>query len=185
VVDPGPWLGPPPEPVHVGTLAILRPRVDGAGVRRFPGYEILVMEGAEAVLGGIEQLDGVSSVEIDAEDPCLARVVVSESDGLVGWLREHQDHLVSAIKLVSDGPDFGGEARMESIGRFQAALELCQEMMNRHEGSKLSDEFRNKETLLVTEVAGLLKEARCFSVVPGKLERMVELLARNHDGAPE
>ena len=182
-VDPGRWFGEAPGACSISMVAILRPHTDGEGLRSFPYYEIRVTEGQEAILRDLEGLEGIRSVQESANDPAYVRVEASNTGPLIRWLRENHDSLVYGIKQASGPPEFDGEPRLEPLGPFQAALELCQEMLNRHEGSILADEFRQREVSLVTEVAERLGRAQCFALLPGRLEDTLQLLTERFESA--
>jgi hypothetical protein len=182
-VDPGDFLGPLADPCPVAMVVVLRPPEEAESVRRFPFYEIRAVEGRESVLADLVSLDGIREVRPNPEDATEVRVEVEHAGNLIRWLQEHQDFLVYGIKEASGRPDFSGKPDLRRIGPFQAGLELCQEMLNRHEGSRLADEFRGRETHLVTEVAEVLKGAACWALVPGRLEDSLQLLTRSFEEA--
>ena len=119
----------------------------------------------EARRQAMQELGGLTQVREEVRDVWLTR-----------WLRDNHDIVVASIKLPDRPPDFSKRSRAVPIGPFQAALELAQEMLNRHQGSLLATEFEGRETHLVAEIAGLLDEARCIALWPGRPEEALELL---------
>ncbi len=177
-LPPGGWLRVASEPAPIRTVAILRPREDGAGVRRFPLYDIRVAAGHESLLEELEALDGVRSAEPVEGSPGRVRVRVDRAGALAGWLGRHREVVVSAIKMAASVPGFDDPPELERIGTFQAAIELGQEMLNRHPGSRLAGEFEGREAELVMELGEMLRGARCHALVPGRLEQTLDLLVQ-------
>jgi hypothetical protein len=175
-VDPGALRAPEADPSRVAAVVLLRSEGDGVSVRRFRSHEIWLLEGHEGAADEIRELPGVRRVLAETGSPELVRVDAEDTAPLARWLREHQDIVVAAIKLPDRAPDFSKRSRAVPVGPFQASLELGQEMLNRHEGSVLAKEFRGRETHLVAEIAGLLEEARCVALWPGRPAETLELL---------
>jgi hypothetical protein len=180
-VDPAPWSSARNQPCRLGMVVLAGPHEEGTGYRRFPRYEILVVEGREQILEELSSLPGVAAVDVTEAAGGRARVGVDRSEPLLGWLRSHQADIVTASRLVADPPDFSGSPRLEALGPFQAAVELTQEMLNRHDGSLLDAEFRGRETVLIAEVARLLKGTTCLALSPGRLKDTVALLVSTFD----
>lgn len=174
----GAWLPVAREPASIRTVAILRPRADGAGVRRFPLYDIRVATGHEGLLEQLEALDGVRSAEPVDGAPGRVLVRVERAGALADWLGRHREAVVFAVKMASSVPGFDDRPELKRIGTFQAALELGQEMLNRHPGSRLAEEFEGREAELVMELGEMLRGARCHALLPGRLEETLDLLVR-------
>lgn len=183
VVEPTLWPGVATEPSPISMVVLMRGDGDPQAVRRFPHYEIQVVQGSEESLGALAELPGVRRVERHDRAPWKVHVTVDDATALSGWLRDHREQLVSTVKNANATPDFDSAPSLQPIGRFQAALELAQEMHNRHEGSRLSEEFRGREGLLPASVAALLASARCYALRPGRLHETVELLAARFEEA--
>jgi len=176
-VDPLALRAPEAGPFRVAAVVLLRSEGDGVSVRRFRSHEIWLLEGHESAADEIRELRGVRRVLTDTRSPEVIRVDAEEAAPLTRWLRDHHEIVVASIKLPDRAPDFSKRSRAVPIGPFQAALELGQEMLNRHQGSLLASEFEGRETHLVAEIAGLLEESRCLALWPGRPEEALELLS--------
>ncbi len=175
IVDPGAWSGPVPAGCHIGMAVLLRSPSESQGTRTFPFLEVRLVQGCREARDELVALPGCSAAS-DDENPWLVRITIDESRPISEWLRRRRDALVWAIKLPAAGADFTGSPRMTRIGPFQAGLELCQELMNRHEGSALEREFRGRDTELVGEVGAALKRADCFALTTGRLDETLDRL---------
>lgn len=182
-LPPGAWLPVASESVPLRTVAILRPRADGAGVRRFPLYDIRAAAGHEGLLEELEALDGVRGAEPVDGAPGRVLVRVDRAGALADWLGRHRQVVVSAVKMAASAPGFDDPPALERIGTFQAALELGQEMLNRHPGSRLAEEFEGREAELVMELGEMLRAARCHALLPGRLEETLDLLVQAFESA--
>jgi hypothetical protein len=109
------------------------------------------------------------------DSPDTYDIRIADSTALTEFLREHREDIVSILKCPGATPRFDGKPLVRSLGSFEASLELAQEMANRCPGSRLEDEFRGREAFLVAELAGALREARCYAIVPGRLEETIKL----------
>jgi hypothetical protein len=175
-IRPGEILPLFPTPAGLRVAVILRSPEDAGGFRRFPLYEIRLAQDAEPLLRELPGLDGIDGFELPDEDPLLVRLRVKRAAALVAWLAEHRDEVVSATKLPGSAPVFEGPPRLEPVGPFQAAVELGQEMLNRHPGSRIAEEFSGREAELVLELGEMLRKARCYALLPGRLEQTLDLL---------
>ncbi len=182
-VDPGALRAPDTGPFRIAAVVLLRSEGDGVAVRRFRSHEVWLHEGHESAADEIRRLRGVRRVLAETGSPEVIRVDAEEAAPLARWLRDHQDVVVASIKIPDRPPDFSKRSRAIPIGPFQAALELAQEMLNRHQGSRLAAEFDGRETHLVAEIAGLLEEARCAALWPGRPEESIELLRSIVEGS--
>ncbi|MBZ5638227.1 MAG: hypothetical protein LAO51_05650 [Acidobacteriia bacterium] len=181
-VAPGTLRPPGGAPARVAGVILLRSEGEGISIRRFRSHEIWLLEGHEHAVDEIRGLPGVRRVLVETSSPEVLRVDTEDSAHLALWLRERRDDVVAAIKLPERPPDFSGRSKVVPVGPFQAALELAQEMLNRQDGSALEREFRGRETHLVAEIAGLLEEARCLALWPGRPEEALEFLCGVLDG---
>ncbi len=178
--DDGPRLRPADvpvrrDPVRPGCVILLHAEGDEPA-SRFPLYEIAAVDREARVLEGLAALPGVERYErLDTHGPAC-RLHVTDSQPLQAWLAAHRASLVYALKLPARRPSFAGAPRVEALGRFRTALELCQEMLNRHPGSAVAREFAGREPQLVGEVASLLRGSRCLSLVPGRLPETAAVL---------
>jgi len=154
----------------------LRPHEDGTELRRFPRCEVVTLRGEESRLVELTDLAGVRDVVIDPNRPFVASVTVDDARALIGWLERNERFLVSAVKFASALPNFSGEPSLEPIGTFQAAIELTQELLNRHPGSRLAQEYAGHESGQVADVARMLRGASCFALCPGRLETTLDTL---------
>ncbi len=177
-VDPTEWLGRAPESGRPALVVLLRARSDGRGLRRFPCHELVLAESADAaaVAAELRNLPGVTEVVGRAGDSRYAMVHTQSNAALTAWIDEHDAWIVAAFKRAAEPPDFDGAPRLETIGTFQAAVELCQEMLNRHAGSVLGSRYRGREALLAADVARVLRGTRCLCLSPGRLDETIELV---------
>jgi hypothetical protein len=176
-VDPSALRPPEAEPARAAAIVLLRSQGDGASVRRFRSHEIWLAEGHEDAADEIRALDGVRRVLAETGSHGAIRVDADDAAPLTRWLREHQESVMATLKLPERPPSFSGRPKAVRVGPFQAALELGQEMLNRHEGSVLAEEFKDAEPRLVAEIAGLLEEAQCLVLWPGRHDETLELLS--------
>ncbi len=176
IVDPARWLGPPPAPAVPAAVALLRPSADADDVRRFDRLEIRFRAGREDLALDLAAVPGVAGVESRSDSPGGWIAAVDDPTSLDAWLRERRTEIAWLTKYTSEPPDFSREPEVRPLGTFQAALELAQEMQNRHPGSRLDSEFAGREALLVAEMAESLGSARCYAVVPGRLDATVAVL---------
>lgn len=171
-------LGRAPEPARPAMVVLLRARADGRGLRRFPSHELVLAEDADAdcVFAELRVLPGVTKVEGKADDSRYANVHTEHNAALIAWIEDHEAWIVATFKQAAQPPDFAGPPRLEKMSTFQAAVELCQEMLNRQAGSALGSKYRGREALLAADVARVLCGARCFSLFPGYLDETIELV---------
>ena len=176
-VDPEALRAPEAEPSRVAAVVLLRSEGDGVSIRRFRSHEVFLLEGHESAAEELRGLPGVRRALAETASPGRVRVDVEDAAPLTRWLREHQEIVVAAIKLPDRAPDFSKRSRAVPVGPFQAGMELAQEMLNRQDGGRLAEEFQGRETHLVAEIAGLLEEARCLALWPGRPEETLRLLS--------
>lgn len=163
-------------PCRVAVVALLRSPGEGAQVPAPAVHDLWMTDGHGEEIDDLARLSGVVRVVRTKDDPTAARVETDDPAPFTRWMEEHRRAIVAAIPVPRGEPEFGAAPRMVPIGGFQAALEICQALVNRHEGSLLAREFGGHETLLAVEVADALREARCFALWPGRLEETVDLL---------
>jgi hypothetical protein len=175
-VSPDAWIEPAQEPCPASMVVVIRPLEDGGGMRRFPFLDLRVIHEARHLLAELDGIEGVLSVKPDDEDDCHVILELDESISLRRWLELHQGSIVHAIKLPSGRASFDQEPKIEKMSVFQTAIELCQEMQNRHDGSLLAEEFQDNELKLVSELASTIRHARCYALSPGRLDATLELL---------
>jgi hypothetical protein len=166
-------------------VVVIRSREDGTGLRRFPYLDLRLIHDARHLLKEVGAIEGVVSVKEDPADPCHVVVEMKESVVLRRWLELHQEAIVHAIKLPSGRASFDQDPKIEKISVFQAAIELCQEMQNRHDGSLLAAEFHDNELTLVSELAVAIRHARCYALSPGTLDATLALLSDRFDKATQ
>lgn len=176
IVDPVEFLGPTPGPSRPVMVVIVRPQAAAEGPRRFSVFDLRFLDPDADHVDELAGLGGVSEVHRLDGCPWDVRVVADDADALRRWLIASSDGIVCATKSPKNAPDFSREPLLAPIGPFEAAIELCQEMMNRSEGSALAREFPQGEGQLLCELAGLLAGARCFALSAGRLDRTLELI---------
>ncbi len=175
-VDPLAWLGPPPEPCPVSAVFLLRSRTASARLRRFRSLEIRFVDGMRPPIEGLRALRGVSDARKLPEANDIASLDVEDPRALERWLEENASLILSVRKVPEGPPDFEARPRLAPIGTFQAAIELGQEMLNRHEGSAIAREFGGREPLIAAEIAGLLEDSRCYALWTGRLDETLRLV---------
>ncbi len=176
IVRPGRWFEVQDRATQVRTVTILRPVADGAALRRFPFHAVRLRAGREGLADELASLPGIVGASISATDPSRSDLEVRDPSALETWLARHGDEVVYAVKFAAGAAAFDGTPRLTPISRFQAALELCQEMQNRHRHSRLDREYDGRAAELVADVAVALGAARCFALTPGRLEETIELV---------
>jgi hypothetical protein len=183
VVDPSVWSGPVADDCRILLAVLMRAPVELASMRRFPFLEVRVVRGRRETLDELASFYGTESVLPSESDPWLVRVEVGDARAIAEWLRQRKTEIVWAVKMPAGPPVFDGPPEIHPMGQFQAGLELCQEMMNRHDGSALAREFAGRETDLVAEVAAVCRNAEIYALAPGRLEETVDLLVERFDEA--
>jgi hypothetical protein len=190
VTDAGAWLvdpirlfGRPAGPASPAMIVSVRPRGDGASVRRFPIIRIRFIEGREPATAALENLDGVDQAKRDPADPTIVAAHFSRHDALEHFLESHRDDIVFATKVISNNALFEGEPEFSPLGTLQAATEMAQEMGNRGPGSRLHAEFEGNPAHLVLDLASHLRAARCWGMTPGTLPATLDRLESLFDEA--
>jgi hypothetical protein len=183
VVDPGVWSGPVSDDCRISLVVLMRAPSEIASTRRFPFLEVRVVRGRREALDDLVSAGGADAVRPSESDPWLVRVEVGDAAAIAEWLRRRKTEIVWAVKMPAGPPVFDGQPEINPMGQFQAGLELCQEMMNRHDGSVLAREFAGRETELVAEVAAVCRNAKIYALAPGRLEETVDVLMERFDEA--
>lgn len=175
-VDPARWPGIAACPCALAEVVVLQP--SRAPAERAPEeYDLQVIGREAAVLTDLGRRPGVREMRLHPGDPGRALVTVETPDVLAAWMRDHADAVVSASVRPPSRPGFDGPPELRPLRRSEAAIELCRQMLNRHEDSALGQEFRGSEAHLVAELASLLARSRCWSLIPGELGSTVDMLA--------
>lgn len=177
IVDPSGWLGAEDGTPSCGVVVVLRPLADGEGIRTFPYYRIRVRAEVDddALLSRLPpSCSPVRDVETFEDGSVL--VEVENAVDFRAWVDARADDILYLVKYPASGPDFEAEPTLRPISRFQAALELAQEMQNRHPGSALAREYAGREVECVLDLAAALGDARTYALTPGDLARTLELL---------
>lgn len=157
-------------------LAVMRPTGTGAGVRAFRWFTCRVREGRDDALADLRSVPGAGRVLEHPADPWALSIEIPETAAIEAWLGAHDQDVVLAVKHTGGAPDFEGTPSADPIGPFQAGLEISQEMLNRHTGSRVATEFDGRETHLVADVAGLIRDVDCYALSPGVLDETLDLL---------
>ena len=175
-IDPARWPGLAPDPCPLAVVVVLQPSARPPGPAG-DAYDIQVVAGQAPLLAELWRRRGVRDLRLDPGDATRAIVRVDSPDVLTGWLQEHADAVVCASMRAPSRPAFDRAPELRALGRAEAAMELCRQMLNRHEDSALGREFRGAEARLVSELAAVLAGARCWALVPGELHPTVGILA--------
>ncbi len=167
-----------PGPVPLAAMVLLRPRGAGAAGPRTRSFDLWLAAGFEDLASEVRDLPGVSEVEPSPAGDGALRVRTRAAGALAVWVRERDPGIVAAAETLLDGPDFSAPPSFEPIGPFDAAVELCRGLLNRHPGSALDREFRHREGFLVAEIAASLRGVTLAALSPGRIEETVEILDR-------
>lgn len=164
------------ESAAMAVLAVMRPTGTGPGVRAFRWFTCRVREGCQDTLASLRALPGNGRILKMPTDAWAVTLEIADTAEIEAWIEAHADDVVLAVKHTGGAPDFAGAPAADRIGSFQAGLEISQEMLNRHPGSRVAEEFEGRETHLVADVAALLRGVECYALSPGVLEDTLDLL---------
>jgi hypothetical protein len=104
------------------------------------------------------------------------RVEVEDAAAFRDWVETHPGAVLYLIKYPAQEAEFDARPDLRPISRFQAAVELAQEMQNRHAGSLLAREYAGREIECVLDLAEALGDAKTFALTPGDLTETLALL---------
>jgi hypothetical protein len=141
------------------------------------GYRLTFADGAPGIRRELNAL-GVARVRRCSADGRQWSVEASHPARLLAWIDSRPVGLVAWAKTTSEPPRFDAPPKVARIGRFQAAIELAQEIVNRGRGSRLGAAYAGRESEIAVDLAVLLRGARCYGLVPGKLDATVALVDR-------
>ncbi len=175
-VDPLALFGKRPAPAAPSVVVVVRPTGPRTGLRRLPVVDLRFAKHAGPPPDSLRSLAGVEDVRTHTRIPGVVRVRYSEAHELGRFLERHRRRIVVARKRPVNGPRFDRSPAIWSIGPFQAAVELAQEMTNRGYGSRIEREFRGREGELVLAIASLIGRSRCYAMTPGRLKETLALL---------
>lgn len=174
-MDPDRWLGRAPRCGGVGAVFLLRPEADLHRVRRLHAYELAFVEGRRRLPATLAKT-GIVKVRHRSADGRHWRVEAADPAAIARWIDGRPEGLRGWAKVAVAAPRFDAPPRAVPIGRFQAAIELAQEMVNRGPGSRLGRIYEGREPELPVDLAARIGEARCFALVPGRLGDTVQLV---------
>jgi hypothetical protein len=183
IVAPERWFEAETRERHCGWVVILRPASDRNGIRRFPYYRIRLRSGpdGDAARARLPTSCRVLDDGSRSQDGSL-RIEVEDAAAFRDWLDANPGAFLYLIKYPAQAAEFDATPVLRPISRFQAAVELAQEMQNRHAGSVLANEYAGREIECVLDLAEALGEARTFALTPGDLEETLDLLEAMIDG---
>ncbi|HEX6850879.1 MAG TPA: hypothetical protein VF139_05670 [Candidatus Polarisedimenticolaceae bacterium] len=176
-IDPDRWLGPAVPCRGVGIVLLLRPDADLHRVRRLRTVELAFTEGRRRLPSALTNVTGVRTLR-RSPDGRQWRIEANDPAAVGAWIETRPKGLRGWAKVADTSPDFDREPRVASIGRFQAAIELAQEMVNRGPGSRLGAVYDGREAELAVDLAARIRDARCYALVPGRLEETLRLIER-------
>jgi DNA polymerase III delta prime subunit len=179
-IDPDRWLGPAAGCGEVGLVLLLRPEADLRRVRRLHVVELAFSEGRRRLPRSLAAAAGLR-VRGRSPDGRHWRIEADDPASIGAWIEARPEGLRGWAKVTDTSPCFDGEPRAVSIGRFQAAIELAQEIVNRGPRSRLGAGYTGREAELPIDLASRLGKARCYALVPGRLEETVRLVERLFD----
>jgi hypothetical protein len=99
--------------------------------------------------------------------------VLSEIEALC---QEEGILILDIIKRAEGHPSFEAPARLETITKSQAVIELLRRFQGGHKSTLLQDEFNNSSTRLFMELADTISQADCHQLFVGPLEEMADLV---------
>jgi hypothetical protein len=179
-VDPDRWFGPARNCRGVGTVLLLRPEADLRRVRQMHTYELSFVEGRSRLPASLTRVAGLKAKRRSA-DGRQWTLAADDTAAIGAWIDGRPVGLRGWAKVADTSPRFDGPPRAFRIGRFQAAIELAQEMVNRAPGSRLGVVYRGREAELAVDLAASLGNARCHALVPGRLDETLQLIRRLSD----
>ncbi len=90
--------------------------------------------------------------------------------------RQYHVEVLTVFKHAEARPDFTTPARLQSIPRTQAVLELLQHFLGGHRSALLQQEYQGNSTYLFMHLAALLTQAQCYRLDVGSLSTMADLV---------
>ena len=182
-VDPERWLGRPARCRGIAVVVLLRPPEDLHRVRRLHAFDLVFARGRARLPASLLAIGRLRAAK-RSPDGRRWRVEAEDAFPIRTWIEGRPDGLQAWAKGASAAPRFDGPPAAAPIRRFQAAIELVQEMVNRGPASRLAAEYAGREQEIPVDLAARLAEARCYALVPGRLEETVDLVERLFAGEP-
>lgn len=176
-VDPDRWFGPATRCRRVGLVVLLRAPEDLHRVRRLHAFDLAFLRGRRRLPAPLAALPDLR-VTRRSRDGRHWRLEARDPAPIREWVESRPGELQAWAKAASHSPSFDGEPRVVPIGRFQAAIELSQEVVNRGPGTRLAAAYAGREAEIAVDLAATLSEARCYALVPGRLDATVRLVER-------
>lgn len=141
---------------------------------------VLVDRLDEAFLTAVRQIEGVSEVRTDIERGYpLIRLraarrtfVFSQIEALC---RERRLWVLDVIADPPEQPSFATSARLETLPRSQAVVELLRRFQGGYK-SAILDELGGSSTRLFMELAAIIGQAQCHRLLVGPLHEMADLV---------
>ncbi|MEE8390531.1 MAG: hypothetical protein V3S14_07000 [Anaerolineae bacterium] len=140
-------------------------------------------------LEAVRQIEGVTEVHTETgRGHPLLRIhaarrtfVLSQIEALC---QEKEILILDVIKRIEGHPAFKAPARLETIPRSQAVIELLRRFQGGHKSVLLQNEFGGSSTRLFIELAAIIDQANCYQLFVGPLNEMADLVC-GLVGAPQ
>jgi hypothetical protein len=133
------------------------------------------------LLEDISDLEGISHIRRGVERgyPAL-RFRAADRMGKLSQIealcRKHETLILDISKRAEGQPSFETPARLASISRSQAVMELLRRFQGGHKSALLQQEFGGSSTRLFMELADLIGRAACYRLYVGPLQEMADLV---------
>lgn len=144
---------------------------------------ILVHRLDDELLTAVSDIEGVTKVEtgIDRSYP-LIKLHASNRTQAISRVEAicHQREIliVDVIKRAEEHATFADQARLETIPKSQAVMELLRRFQGGHHSALLQDEYSGNSARLFMELAGIIGQANCYQLFVGPLSQMADLVQK-------
>ena len=144
-------------------------------------FEIALGRINEDIINSFKQIPGVKKITIvhDRMFPML-RLLLEKETPVVAKIQEICDHkdipIIYTQRGKTEAPDFTAEPKVKQIPVKEGVFELSQNILNAHNSALLEEIFSGSRPKMIFELAGLMNQVKFFTITPGKLDQMVELV---------
>lgn len=169
-------IGGPCEPGFVIFL-VLEKAIDGDIV------EIALGRIDDDVINAFRKISGIKEI-IPVHNRLfpMLRLSLKEGAHIVTSVQEACDAknvpIIYTLKGKTQPPDFNAAPQLKEMPQREGVFELSQNILNVHNSALLEEIFSGSRPRMIFELAGIMSEARFFTLTVGKLSEMVRLICR-------